>query len=161
MTVLIFFSVIAFTLLFFAIYIGITIRLSMILFGLLSFPVYMGLYAIECFFAKDVNSILSFNLPKTNPRRYFMDILASIVTACYLIFGINVYFRGSTKTFMQNFLNGDFFPFPWNLLPYLVLTIMYVISYKTQRDTSEILDKIKSLSMPSILGKFSEKIIDK
>lgn len=161
MSVLNFFSIIAFALLFIAIYLGITIRLSMILFSLLSFPVYMGLYAIEYLSVKNPNSILRFNLPKTTSRRCFMDILASIITVCYLFFGFNVYLRSGSKTFMQNFLDGDFLSLPWTLIPYFILAIMYIVSYKTPEDTSEILDKIKNLSVPSILGKFSEKIIDK
>jgi hypothetical protein len=158
-----FYSTVTFTLLFIVIYFGITKRLFMAVISFLALPVYFGIYAIEDILAskKEQDSILKFNLPQVNPKRYYTDIVASLITVCYLVFGLNVYFKGNNKTFVTDFLSGKFFPFPWSVLPISLFVVLYRISYGTARDTADIHDKFKNLSVSSIFDKLLTKFFGK
>lgn len=156
-----FFCTTVLILFFIAIYFGIAFKLMMLISSLLAFPVYLGFFAVEYFTYDKISqkSSVRFNIPNNNPARFKMNLLATLVTISYGIIGLKIYLKATIKTFMLQFISGEFISLPWSVIPVLFIMGMYHISRNTERDDAVIIDKIENLSISDIWGKLFCKTV--
>jgi energy-coupling factor transporter transmembrane protein EcfT len=141
---------------------GIGLKLVSMLITVVSYPTYIAVYAFEyCLNYKTKNlterKIFRLNIPKSNPKKVWMDSLASIVTVLSTDIAIkmtdaieNIEFQ---IDFITKMMNGTLISYYISLPILVCMIIIYVISYSSDIDERTAYKKLESLSIPALLLK--------
>lgn len=141
---------------------GVMIKLSQILSAVLAYPVYLALYTFEWFVRssrKDLGRrFFMLNIPKANPKRYFMNMSAVSVVIFMLpnVMNLHSYLTSAysdevkAKILTGMFMGTGGVQITFNVLAAVSIIIIYCISYFSEMDERDPMDKIETLSVPSL-----------
>jgi len=142
--------------------VGLYVKAGSILMKLLSYPTYLALYSLELFMPKISDSekryFFRLNIPSESTKRFWMDIIASVVTLfTSLTVGMQLYFLftfpKTGKYFFESFYKGTLIPIPLAITVIIAILIIYIISWFSDIDTKKAYDKIQFLTIPSLFTK--------
>lgn len=146
---------------------GITWKLSSILLAVFAYPVYLSLYAFELpqgSKKSENRRIFSLNIPKENPKKFFMNFSAFLVFLFMLpnvmsfVTAINLPPKEQASLIMAMLYGSEYFRVWFNGLALLFIGVIYAISYVTEEDKRDPWEKIESLSIPSLWKSIIKKL---
>lgn len=139
---------------------GLYSKFISIVIGTLSYPTYLALYGLQFVLApgkSEKRRFFSFNIPKSGDSRLACHFLGSIVTLALYPLGEKVFLAATDlkyqAVFWQGVMEGTLIPILYLLFPLACLLIMYAISLQADIDTNSPMEKIESLSVPSLWKK--------
>ncbi len=149
-------SVVFFVMLFFIVFL---MKLNSIIMAILAYPTYIALLTFEHFSrynSQDLEKRKFFrlNIPKNNPKKYWMNLIASITTFLSINIAIKIILIIQIPdlqiNFFKNIFNGTLVSYPLSITIILLILIIYSISYFIEIDTRTAYDKIEDLNIPSL-----------
>lgn len=142
---------------------GVIFKTAMVFSAIFAYPVYLAIFAFEIFIHSNKRSndktFFRLNIPKENPKRFFMNSSASLVVLFMLpnLFTLYSIVRYGSHTQMvaadklvNLMLGSDTIQLWCNGLAGVFILVIFTISYFTEIDTNEPLEKIEKLSIPSL-----------
>ncbi|WP_063651348.1 hypothetical protein [Aliivibrio fischeri] len=150
---------------FFALFLfmGVAFKLGMIFSAIGAYPVYLALFAVEYVLLPSKKSsgkhLLKLNIPKKVMPRNFMNVAATFVTIFMIPNFIKLYeilngIRNNEISAANGFINYlmgfESNQLLSNGLAIFLILIVYIISYFTTFDERSAVEKIETLSVPSL-----------
>ena len=142
---------------------GVMFKASMVFTAIFAYPVYLAIFTFEMFvYTKskgDERKFFKLNIPKENPKRFFMNSAASLVVLFMLPNFLTLYSIVVYGTYNQVeaadklvglMLGSDAIQLWFNGLAGVFILVIFCISYFTELDQNEPLEKIEQLSIPSL-----------
>lgn len=138
---------------------GVAQKITSVLLAICAYPVYLSLYYFEAFSTKigiNGKQFFRLNIPKSNPRKYFMNFVASVVVLGLLPNAFTFYAavhlppEAQAKLIVSLMFGSSPFQIWHNGIAVMSVFVIYLISYWSEPDDRHPIEKIDQLSVPSL-----------
>ena len=138
---------------------GVAQKITSVLLAICAYPVYLSLYYFEAFSTKigmKGKQFFRLNVPRSNPRKYFMNFAAAVVVLGLLpnVFtfysAVHLPPEEQAKSIVSLMFGSSSFQILHNGVAIVFVFVIYLISYWSEPDDRHPMEKIDQLSVPSL-----------